>query len=200
MLFVQPSRLASRQPVLRDSLGFPNRMYERCWRRMNRSGEVDGVRFLARSGGTPCMRLFTATRARRSTRRPRQSVSKLRDVVAGVLPCVAAPLELLYATSRNGKISPPVVIFSLTWSRRETRRETRSSSYISGSTNMTGALIAPVLRPFGGDQLTTALNAFHSEAGTTIGCSCPHHSLRASRHVGRRRNTNMAAGLATVSL
>jgi hypothetical protein len=134
MLFVQPSRLASRQPVLRDSLGFPNRMYERCWRRMNRSGEVDGVRFLARSGGTPCMRLFTATRARRSTRRPRQSVSKLRDVVAGVLPCVAAPLELLYATSRNGKISPPVVIFSLTWSRRETRRETRSSSYISGST------------------------------------------------------------------
>jgi hypothetical protein len=175
-------------------------MYERCWRRMNRSGEVDGVRFLARSGGTPCMRLFTATRARRSTRRPRQSVSKLRDVVAGVLPCVAAPLELLYATSRDGKISPPVVIFSLTWSRRETRRETRSSSYISGSTNMTGALIAPVLRPFGGDQLTTALNAFHSEAGTTIGCSCPHHSLRASRHVGRRRNTNMAAGLATVSL
>jgi hypothetical protein len=31
---------------------------------------------------------------------------------------------------------------------------------------MTGALIAPVLRPFGGDQLITALNALHPEAGT----------------------------------
>ena len=29
---ITPSRM-------RDSLGFPNRTYERCWRRMNRKGE-----------------------------------------------------------------------------------------------------------------------------------------------------------------
>jgi hypothetical protein len=46
--------------------------------------------------------------------------------------------------------------------------------------NMTGAPIAPVLGPFGGDQLITALNAFHPEAGTTTGNARPHHSLRAS--------------------
>ena len=46
--------------------------------------------------------------------------------------------------------------------------------------NMTGAPIAPVLGPFGGDQLITALNAFHPEAGTTTGNARPHHRLRAS--------------------
>jgi hypothetical protein len=45
--------------------------------------------------------------------------------------------------------------------------------------NMTGALIAPVLRPFGGDQLITALNAFHPEVGTRVGTSHPHVSLHA---------------------
>ena len=46
--------------------------------------------------------------------------------------------------------------------------------------NTTGAPIAPVLGPFVGNQLITALNAFHPEAGTTIRCSHPHHSFRAS--------------------
>ena len=40
--------------------------------------------------------------------------------------------------------------------------------------NMTGALIAPVLRPVGGYQLIAALNAFHPEAATTIRNSHPH--------------------------
>jgi hypothetical protein len=47
---------------------------------------------------------------------------------------VCAALELPYATSSDGKISSLVVIFSLTWSRQETRPESRNSNCISGST------------------------------------------------------------------
>jgi hypothetical protein len=43
------------------------------------------------------------------------------------------PLNSSMRPAGDGKISPPVVIFSLTWCRPETRRETRNSSYISGS-------------------------------------------------------------------
>ena len=47
--------------------------------------------------------------------------------------------------------------------------------------NMTGrAYRSSASEPFGGDQLITALSAFHPEAGTTTGNARPHHSLRAS--------------------
>jgi hypothetical protein len=43
---------------------------------------------------------------------------------------------------------------------------------------MTDVCIAPVLAPilgrFGGNQLITAYNAFHPEAGSTIGYYLPH--------------------------
>jgi hypothetical protein len=89
---------------------------------------------------------------------------------------VTAPLELPYATSSDGKISSLVVIFFIDFvSAGNKTRESKSA--FPAVPNMTGALIAPVLRPFGGDQLITALNAFHPEAGTTIGNSHPHGSL-----------------------
>jgi hypothetical protein len=81
--------------------------------------------------GDPGKTIKPVTWKEASTASPKRKQGS--DVVAGVLLCAAAPLELLYATSRVGKISPPVVIFSLTWCRPETRRETRNSSYISGS-------------------------------------------------------------------
>jgi hypothetical protein len=68
-------------------------------------------------------------------------------------------------------------LFSLTWSRQETDQRVETATAFPAVPNMTGALIAPVLRPFGGDQLTTALNAFHPEAGTRVGTSHPHVSL-----------------------
>ena len=48
---------------------------------------------------------------RQASRRPRQSASKLRNVVTGVSLCAAAPLELPYATGSGGKPSPLVVKF-----------------------------------------------------------------------------------------
>jgi hypothetical protein len=52
------------------------------------------------------------------------------------------------------------VDFGLGW-KQDQRVETATA--LLAVPNMTGALIAPVLRPFGGDQLTTALNAFHPD-------------------------------------
>jgi len=69
--------------------------------------------------------------------------------------------------------------FSLTWSRRKQDQRVETATAFPAVPNMTSALIAPVLRPFGSDQFISALNAFHPEAGTTIGNSHPHGSLHA---------------------
>jgi hypothetical protein len=50
---------------------------------------------------------------------------------------------------------------------------------IQAAPNMTDALIAAVLGPFGGYQLITALNALHPETGTTIGQYRRHGNLAA---------------------
>ena len=84
---------------------------------------------LGRQAEHPMPDLVSADRVRdASPPRPKPSVT------TGVLLCAAAPLEFLYATSRDGTISPPCRHIFIDRSRRETRRETRSSSYISGST------------------------------------------------------------------
>jgi hypothetical protein len=69
--------------------------------------------------------------------------------------------------------------FSLTWSRRKQDQRVETATAFPAVPNMTGALIAPVLGPFGGDQLITALNAFHPEVGTRVGTSHPHVCLHA---------------------
>jgi hypothetical protein len=69
--------------------------------------------------------------------------------------------------------------FSLTCLGRKQDQRVETATAFPAVPNMTGALIAPVLRPVGGDQFITALNAFHPEAGTTIGNSPPHGNLHA---------------------
>jgi hypothetical protein len=65
---------------------------------------------------------------------------------------------------RRETIAPCREIFHLlgVGGKQDARLETAAA--LPAVPNMTGALIAPVLRPFGGDQLITALNAFRSEA------------------------------------
>ena len=81
---------------------------------------------------------------------------------------------------RRETIVPCREIFHLIGVGRKQDERLETAAAFPAVPNMTGALIAPVLRPFGGNQLITALNAFHPEAGTTIRSSRPHHSLRDS--------------------
>lgn len=92
----------------------------------------------------------------------------------------AAPLQLSYATNGNGKTSPRVLIsfIDLLSVRNETRDARRESGgAFRAVPNMKRVSIAPILRPFGGDLLTTALNAFYAEARTTIGMCRRHDNL-----------------------
>jgi hypothetical protein len=102
---------------------------------------------------------------------------QLRNVLIGQ-SLVTAPLELPMDQQR-WEIIALVIIFLLTGLGRKQDQRVETATAFPAVPNVTGALIAPVLRPFGGDQVITALNAFHSEAGTTIGNSHPHGSLHA---------------------
>jgi hypothetical protein len=81
---------------------------------------------------------------------------------------------------RRKTIVPCREIFHLLGVGRKQDERPETTAAFPAVPNMTAAPIAPVLGPFGGDQLITALNAFHPEAGPTIGNARPHHSLRAS--------------------
>jgi hypothetical protein len=108
-------------------------------------------------------------------RRNQNQVS--RPACRVVLPLL---LNRLCDQQRRETIVPCREIFHLIGVGRKQDERLETAAAFPAVPNMTGALIAPVLRPFGGNQLITALNAFHPEAGTTIRSSRPHHSLRAS--------------------
>jgi hypothetical protein len=59
---------------------------------------------------------------------------QLRNVMTGQSLCAAAPLELPYAISSDGKKSSLAVIFFVDLVSQETRPESRNSNCISGST------------------------------------------------------------------
>ena len=72
----------------------------------------------------------------------------------------------LAATSSDKKISSLDLMPFIECFGRVQDERLKTAAAIQAVPNVTDALIAPVLGPFGGYQLITALNALHPETGT----------------------------------
>jgi hypothetical protein len=127
--------------------------------------------------GLNTIRLVKAAMAEASKQATSPKRKQLRNVSPDSRFVLPLPLNCTMRPAATGNIGLLSSYFSLTWSRRKQDQRVETATAFPAVPNMTGALIAPVLRPFGGDQLITALNAFHPEVGTRVGTSHPHVSL-----------------------
>ena len=75
------------------------------------------------------------------------------------------PLNLSYAINRDGKICPLLQSFY----RFGIDKCLKTVVAFPTAPNMMDLLLTPILGPFGGNQLLTALDAGHPESGATLG-------------------------------
>jgi hypothetical protein len=98
----------------------------------------------------------------------------------------------------SGNHRPLSSTFSSNWCRQETRRETRNSSCISGSTKYDRRAYRSSTQTFRGQSTHYSIERISSRSWNDDSIlSSSSWPPRFRIHVARRRNTNIAAGLAT---